>query len=162
MEVVVDGIFTFFFFFSSRRRHTIFKCDWSSSVVFFFFKQKTAYEIQVRLEFRRVLFRSPDSLGQAVHCDHLRPTRKLEGRPHLGGCRLRWGPAARFLRKEQWRHCPGAGFREAVTDSPQRRALSARLTVPYATLRVFDAMVQEIDGTPRRTAGLASSALCVP
>src|SRR4029434_1870233 len=32
---------------SSRRRHTRFKCDWSSDVCSFFFKQKTAYEIQV-------------------------------------------------------------------------------------------------------------------
>src|SRR6266571_7349141 len=30
----------------------------SSGQIFFFFKQKTAYEIDMRLEFRRVLFRS--------------------------------------------------------------------------------------------------------
>src|SRR5260221_585160 len=35
------------FFFSSRRRHTRSLCDWSSDVCFFFFKQKTAYEITV-------------------------------------------------------------------------------------------------------------------
>src|SRR5437773_11066160 len=33
------------------------------SVFFFFFKQKTAYEIVMRLEFRRVLFRSPGGDG---------------------------------------------------------------------------------------------------
>src|SRR2546421_675625 len=33
------------FFFSSRRRHTRSDRDWSSDVCFFFFKQKTAYEI---------------------------------------------------------------------------------------------------------------------
>src|SRR5258706_9963020 len=32
-------------FFSSRRRHTRLVSDWSSDVCFFFFKQKTAYEI---------------------------------------------------------------------------------------------------------------------
>src|SRR5260221_148180 len=38
---------TIVFFFSSRRRHTRSLCDWSSDVCFFFFKQKTAYEITV-------------------------------------------------------------------------------------------------------------------
>ena len=33
----------------------------------FFFKQKTAYEIDVWLEFRRVLFRSLHRVGGAVH-----------------------------------------------------------------------------------------------
>src|SRR5260221_676839 len=33
--------------FSTRRRHTRSLCDWSSDVCFFFFKQKTAYEITV-------------------------------------------------------------------------------------------------------------------
>src|SRR2546427_9480679 len=33
------------FFFSSRMWHMRFDCDWSSYVCFFFFKQKTAYEI---------------------------------------------------------------------------------------------------------------------
>src|SRR5258706_346292 len=35
----------FRFFFSSRRGHTRLVSDWSSDVCFFFFKQKTAYEI---------------------------------------------------------------------------------------------------------------------
>src|SRR6266849_4959601 len=36
----------------------------------FFFKQKTAYEIHSRLEFRRVLFRSHiDRLGRIAHAD---------------------------------------------------------------------------------------------
>src|SRR5690606_40607292 len=35
-----------------------------SVYAFFFFKQKTAYEIFTRLEFRRVLFRSTDKIEQ--------------------------------------------------------------------------------------------------
>src|SRR6266571_7285075 len=34
------------------------------AVVFFFFKQKTAYELDMRLEFRRVLFRSAGCGGR--------------------------------------------------------------------------------------------------
>src|SRR5712692_2603017 len=33
--------------------------DCAFALFFFFFKQKTAYEMELRLEFRRVLFRSP-------------------------------------------------------------------------------------------------------
>src|SRR5260370_27012481 len=45
--------------------------------VFFFFKQKTAYEIQVRLEFRRVLFRS--ELSGAVAVDGHLEARIVQG-----------------------------------------------------------------------------------
>src|SRR6476619_8318111 len=41
--------------------------------VFFFFKQKTAYEIGQRLEFRRVLFRSSSAMARAcVTCSRER------------------------------------------------------------------------------------------
>src|SRR5260221_719257 len=36
-----------FVLFSGKSRHTSSLCDWSSDVCFFFFKQKTAYEITV-------------------------------------------------------------------------------------------------------------------
>src|SRR5207249_5434050 len=41
-------------------------CVTDVSTVFFFFKQKTAYEIETRLEFRRVLFRSPATVTKNV------------------------------------------------------------------------------------------------
>mgnify|MGYP006870761056 CR=1 FL=1 len=43
---------------------------------FFFFKQKTAYEIETWLEFRRVLFRSPPLVNAYMS---LSPTMKLFG-----------------------------------------------------------------------------------
>src|SRR5260221_2368375 len=61
----VTGVQTCALSFSSRRRHSRSLCDWSSDVCFFYFKQKTAYEITVWLEFRRVLFRSHGFLGLA-------------------------------------------------------------------------------------------------
>src|SRR5260221_2938481 len=60
----VTGVQTCALLFSSRRRHTRSLCDWSSDVCSSDLKQKTAYEITVWLEFRRVLFRSAFLLAQ--------------------------------------------------------------------------------------------------
>src|SRR6266568_8685672 len=43
---------------------------------FFFFKQKTAYEMELRLEFRRVLFRSGETL---IQLDEVEKTYRMGG-----------------------------------------------------------------------------------
>src|SRR3546814_995769 len=52
----------------------------------FFFKQKTAYEMRIRLEFRRVLFRSGGGqhLGEAHHAEVLERAVDDDGLPRVG------------------------------------------------------------------------------
>src|SRR6267143_3953656 len=55
--------------------------------VFFFFKQKTAYEMELRLEFRRVLFRSDACRprdARARYADSYPRTRRLAERKLIG------------------------------------------------------------------------------
>src|SRR5882762_11858562 len=74
----------------------------------FFFKQKTAYEIQVCLEFRRVLFRSRRAIGEPVpiggpparHVSTARPKTRRDRKTHRKtppASSLR-SPAADFVR----------------------------------------------------------------
>src|SRR3712207_6926630 len=70
--------------------------------LFFFFKQKTAYEILASLEFRRVLFRSQriapgDRLGTAADADLTRARQQLA----LAGARI--AAAASAVRSEERR-----------------------------------------------------------
>src|SRR5256884_2163182 len=67
---------------------------------FFFFKQKTAYEMEPGLEFRRVLFRS---LGLQVEVQHSLLVRVLEPERHLAddGERLRGLELPRQERSEE-------------------------------------------------------------
>src|SRR5437870_11907036 len=46
-------------------------------MLFFFFKQKTAYEMATRLEFRRVLFRSGDAPGRRLNSGSQRPAWRI-------------------------------------------------------------------------------------
>src|SRR6266496_3405506 len=67
----------------------------------FFFKQKTAYEFSTRLEFRRVLFRSPSPSSGETPRDprpaesrrsRLRSAPRSEERRVGKECRSRWSP----------------------------------------------------------------------
>src|SRR6478735_3127955 len=71
--------------------------------VFFFFKQKTAYEVTRRLEFRRVLFRSARPGARRAH--HV-GRRRLDRRPARGGGAER---APRRRARTRARRGPGRG-----------------------------------------------------
>src|ERR1044071_9635525 len=66
---------------SQRKAHTRPRANPRPRTVFFF-KQKTAYEISTRVEFRRVLFRSGCSFARGESTCHFFRSSKRGGRRH--------------------------------------------------------------------------------